>query len=296
MAENSPLISVILPTFNRAGVLPRAIDSVFDQSYKNVELIVVDDGSTDDTRQIMDKYGDKLIYIKQANQGVSAARNTGIRAARGQYIAFIDSDDKWMNSKLEDQLRFFNEHEKDNLALVCTNVVAIDLNGVHHDRRRFQPRNSSCILNVVDIFMDPYLGLPTVMLRTDCINKQNTFDESLESAEDIELYLRLTVTKNAGYLHKKLVEVYQSHNSLSASVTSYDDNIHVITRFLNQNQNLFTGYEKEICSLMHGVFMDYARTLLWHKQSAASRQQLRAALNYKISPGAILLYLKSFIR
>ena len=296
MIENTPLISVILPTFNRAGVLPRAIDSVLAQSYKSIELIVVDDGSTDDTRQVLERYGNKLICIKQHNRGVSAARNTGIRISKGKYLAFIDSDDKWMESKLEEQVRYFNNYEQDNLALVCTDIDIIDIKGTHHKRRRFMPRNSSCVLDVVDVFRDPYLGLPTVMIRADLVNKDSVFDESLNSAEDIDLYLRLMVNRKAGYIHKKLVDVYQSSNSLSASITSYDDNIRVITGFLKQHKELFVGYESEINQLMHGVFMDYAKTLLWKKKSRASREQLRNALHYKLSAGAVFLYLKSYIK
>lgn len=296
MFDPPPLVSVILPTFNRAGVLSRAIDSVLDQTYKNIELIIVDDGSTDNTGNFLKKYDNKLCYIHQSNRGVSAARNTGIRQAKGRFIAFIDSDDKWMPSKLEEQLRFFSDHNADNIALVCTDVDIIDFNGGHHERRRFIPRNSSCILNAVDVFKDPYLGLPTVMIRADAIDMNNVFDETLKSAEDLDFYLRITVNHNAGYLHKKLVEVYQSHNSLSATITSYDDNIRVITRFLEQHAKLFEGHKKEIHALLHGVFMDYARTLLWKKRSKESRKQVRYALQYKLSIQAMLLYLKSFIR
>ena len=291
-----PFISVILPTYNRSGVLKRAIDSVMEQSYKNFELIVVDDGSTDDTHHVLEQYGNKLIYIQQQNRGVSAARNTGIRTSKGQYIAFIDSDDKWKESKLDEQICYFNEHRQDNLALVCTDAETIDVNGRYHKRRRFMPRNSSCVLDVVDVFRDPYLGLPTVMIRADLVNKDSVFDESLKSAEDIDLYLRLMVNRKAGYIHKKLVDVYQSNNSLSTSITSYDDNLRVITGFLEQHKELFTSHESEINQLMHGVFMDYAKTLLWKRNSKASREQSRKAMRYKLSASSVFLYLKSYIR
>jgi len=292
----SPLVSVILPTYNRAGVLPRAIDSVFAQTYKNIELIVVDDGSTDDTPRILSHYGNNIKIISQKNKGVSAARNTGIRQARGDYIAFVDSDDKWLPSKLEDQIRFFQDHPNDNIALVCTDVQAIDIHGVQHERRRFTPRHASCILNVVDIFKDPYLGLPTVMIDTRLAGRDCLFDESLKSAEDIDLYLRIAVNHNAAYIHKKLVAVYQSPNSLSASLTSYDDNIRVIKRFLGAHFDLFKNHEKEIHGLMHGVFMDYARTLLWNRNNKASRAQIKEALKYGFSIGAIMLFVKTYIR
>ena len=107
----TPLVSIILPTFNRSHIIDRAITSVFGQTYTNYELIVIDDGSTDDTQALIMGHGDKIHYIKQDNHGVSAARNAGIRVAKGDYIAFIDSDDAWHSEKLEAQISFFNENK-----------------------------------------------------------------------------------------------------------------------------------------------------------------------------------------
>jgi glycosyltransferase involved in cell wall biosynthesis len=296
MTIQAALVSVILPTFNRADVVVRALNSVFDQTYKNLELIVIDDGSTDATSQVLKAYQDKIIYIKQANRGVSAARNAGIKKARGEYIAFIDSDDRWMPAKLDEQIKFFISHEQNKLALVCTDVEIVDTQGIHHDRRRFIPKISDCILSIIDVFKDPYLGLPTVMIKAEYLSNNIVFDEELKSAEDIDLYLRLCVHNNAGYIHKKLVEVHQSSNSLSASLSSYADNVHVITRFLDANTGLFKEYKNDVNQLMHRLLVDYATTLLWMGQNRESRAKLKLALQYKLSAKAIFLYLKSYIK
>ena len=111
-----PCVSVIVPTFNRAWILKEAIDSVLAQNYRDFELIVIDDGSTDHTRDILHPYRDRLTVIRQANAGVSAARNRGIRAASGRLIAFLDSDDLWLPGKLERQTAFFDATPE---AMVC---------------------------------------------------------------------------------------------------------------------------------------------------------------------------------
>jgi glycosyltransferase involved in cell wall biosynthesis len=99
-----PRVSVIIPTFNRAQFVTEAIDSVLSQSYKDYEIIVVDDGSTDDTKGTLKRYGEKIKYIYQKNSGVSAARNTGINEAKGVWVAFLDSDDEWIKNYLSVQV------------------------------------------------------------------------------------------------------------------------------------------------------------------------------------------------
>ena len=105
--KTNPRVSVIIPTYNRGWTLQAAMDSVLAQTYLDFELIVVDDGSSDDTAEILAAYGPEVKRIRQANAGVSAARNTGIRAARGELVAFLDSDDRWLPDKLKVQVDFF---------------------------------------------------------------------------------------------------------------------------------------------------------------------------------------------
>lgn len=101
---SDPLVSVIIPTFNRAGWLSESIDSVLHQTHPSVELIVVDDGSTDHTPDVVQAFGDRLTYLQQPNRGVSAARNVGVAASRGTWVAFLDSDDLWQPSKVAAQV------------------------------------------------------------------------------------------------------------------------------------------------------------------------------------------------
>ena len=102
--KSEPRVTVVIPTYNRAKVILRALETAFAQTYRNLEIIVVDDGSTDDTTAVLAPYWERIHYIHQSNQGASAARNRGIQEATGEFIAFLDSDDEWLPAKLERQI------------------------------------------------------------------------------------------------------------------------------------------------------------------------------------------------
>jgi len=123
MRKNNPLVSVIIPTFNRAFCICETIDSALAQSYNYIEIIVIDDGSTDSTRKLLEKYGSKINYLWQENAGVSAARNAGVRAAKGKWIAFLDSDDEWLPEKLEKQVDYACLHTE--IVAHATNTMLV---------------------------------------------------------------------------------------------------------------------------------------------------------------------------
>ena len=131
--SSNPCISVIIPTYNRCWILKEAIDSVLSQKFTDFEIIVVDDGSNDATAALLSAYGDQITTIYQENRGVSAARNAGILMAKGNYIAFLDSDDMWLPEKLSCQVDFFQSHPE---AVICQTDEIWIRNGV-----RVNPKN-----------------------------------------------------------------------------------------------------------------------------------------------------------
>jgi len=185
--DQNPKISVIIPTFNRGWVVREALDSVLEQDYRNFELIVVDDGSTDDTGSILSAYGQRLKVVTQPNRGVSAARNRGIAAARGDLIALLDSDDYWLPQKLAVQVEFFRQHPA--VEICQTEEIWIrNAARVNPGKRHRKPSG--------DIF-EPSLELclvspSAVMMRPQVFHRYGLFDEELPACEDYDLWLRIS--------------------------------------------------------------------------------------------------------
>ena len=183
---STPLVSVILPAYNRAWCIRQAVDSVLAQTYGKRELIVVDDGSTDGTGRLLHKYGGQISVISQPNRGVSAARNRGARAAAGDLIAFLDSDDLWLPEKLARQTAFFQEHPETR---ICQTEEIWIRNGIRVNPRIRHQKPSG------DIF-ERSLGLclvspSAVMIERKLLEEMGGFDESLPAAEDYDLWLRI---------------------------------------------------------------------------------------------------------
>jgi len=186
-SRNKPLVSVIIPTYNRGWILTEAIDSVLAQDYKDYELIVVDDGSTDNTREILDTYGRDIVVLRQTNKGVSAARNRGIAQAGGQLVAFLDSDDIWQPRKLSRQVDFF----KLNPDAVINQTEEIWIrNGVRVNPKDRHRKPSGMIF-------ERSLGLclvspSAVMIQKTLFDAVGVFDENLPACEDYDLWLRIS--------------------------------------------------------------------------------------------------------
>jgi glycosyltransferase involved in cell wall biosynthesis len=182
-----PKVSVIIPTYNRGWTLREAIDSVLAQEFADFELIVVDDGSTDHTREILDSHGQDIIVLRQPNQGVSAARNRGIDESHAQLVAFLDSDDLWLPQKLTRQVEFFKFNPD---ALICQTEETWLRNGVRVNPKRRHHKLSGMIF-------EPSLALclvspSAVMIRRTLFDTVGLFDESLPACEDYDLWLRVS--------------------------------------------------------------------------------------------------------
>jgi len=182
-----PAVSVIIPTHNRAGCLREAVDSVLAQEFRNFELIVVDDGSTDDTPRLLQEYGDAIRVLRQENRGVSAARNRGIAAARGALIAFLDSDDLWLPGKLDRQVEFFNSHAD---ALICqTEELWVRKGRRVNPGKRHRKRGGMIFEPSLDLCL---VSPSAVMVRRELFQRVGFFDESLPACEDYDLWLRVS--------------------------------------------------------------------------------------------------------
>ena len=181
-----PQVSVIIPTYNRAPLVEEAIRSALAQDFKDFELVVVDDGSTDGTRQTLKRYADSIAILHQENRGVSSARNAGIKHSQGAYISFLDSDDLWLPGKLSTQVSFFETHPQ---ALICQTEEIWLRKGVRVNPRKVHKKYSG------EIF-EHCLSLCRVspssaMIRRTLFDEVGLFDEDLPACEDYDLWLRV---------------------------------------------------------------------------------------------------------
>ena len=209
-----PTVSVIIPIYQRAHLVSQTIESVLAQTYTDYEIIVVNDGSTDNTKEVLACFGNKITTIHQENKGVSAARNTGINAAKGLYIAFLDSDDLWQPNKLEKQLAFFESNPK--IGLVYSDAFFFNEKGVLPDKWTsvYPPPP---VWQFLALFGRNFILTSTVVVRRECLDEVGLFDETLKSCEDYDLWLRIIEKFPIYFLNEPLGYYRQSANSLDSN-------------------------------------------------------------------------------
>lgn len=210
-AKARPLVSVVIPTFNRAGLLARALHSVRQQTYPNLEIIVVDDASRDDTATVVEKIGDPRVrYLRHAkNRGGSAARNTGVRAACGDFIAFLDDDDEWDPRKTEEQLRVLDNCD----AVLCTSNTPAGGAGRYDGKYN---------VDLDDLRRGYFTSGGTGVLMTKAhVLKEISFDESLPRYQDWDIFIRIAQKYPIGYLNRSFVKYNAgSHERITNKIAS----------------------------------------------------------------------------
>jgi len=198
-------VSVIIPTYNASRYVTEAVDSVLNQDYDNCEIIVVDDGSTDDTREALRKYEGKIRYIYQENGGPAKARNTGIISSQGDYIAFLDADDLWLPGKLRKQIDFLHRHSQ--YAMVYTDMKHVVEGKIVHEsylkERNYRYVSSGFIYE--NLLRECFIFTPTVIVERECLEKVGLFREDLRISEDYDLWLRIADEYEIGFLDEPLV-------------------------------------------------------------------------------------------
>jgi len=238
------LVSVIIPTHNRASLLRRAITSVLEQTYNNLEVIIVDDASNDETRKIISNIQDERIqYIRhKTNKGGSAARNSGIRAATGEYIAFLDDDDEWEPKKTEEQMKVLQKYD----AVLCTSDESTSGMAKHESRKT---------INQEDLRRGHFTAGGTGVLMTRAhVLKEIMFDESLPRYQDWDVFIRISQKYTIGYLNKPYVRYNEGpHNRISNKIINLpipqlEEQLHMVKKHKE-----FFGrkwFKRHMCSAM----------------------------------------------
>lgn len=220
---SAPLVSVIIPTYNSRQFVCQAIDSVLAQTIKDYEIIVVDDGSTDDTRQVLEnQYCGRIQYVYQENKERSAARNRGISLARGDYVAFLDADDSWLPKKLEAQLRLAKLAPQLGLIYGYANVVT-DAGVVVWTMGNYSFESDVLDGDLFEWFILCHsVPTPTVMVKRKCFETVGYFDENVTYCEDWDMWMRVAAKYPVGHVSKVVANYRVYHKFIPALYDKYD--------------------------------------------------------------------------
>jgi len=210
------LISVVIPSYNSAKLISAAIESVLSQTYQHFEIIIIDDGSSDNTETVVKSFTDSPVqYYYQNNAGPADARNNGIKKSKGEYIAFLDADDKWYPQKLELQLKVFENNE--NVCLVYTAMQNIEEGQVRRGIFRYKNyKNKNDFIKF--LLLNPISIVPTVLVKKAYLDQYGYFDPQLRTGEDWDLWLRLAIKAKFYYLDEVLAIRYKPITSITASI------------------------------------------------------------------------------
>jgi len=205
-----PLVSIILPTYNRAQTIGRSVKSVLTQTYSDFELIIVDDGSTDSTSEVVKSFRDSRIHYMQTdrNGGAALARNLGLRASRGEFIAFQDSDDEWFPDKLKRQVDILSSAPP-TVAFVYSDMIRVLLSGEETYFKSPTVRRGELLDTKGLEYQVHGIGLVTVMLRRACLDEVGYFDEGFPRFIDLDLFIRLAKAFAAQYIREPLAYYYE---------------------------------------------------------------------------------------
>lgn len=225
-------VSVVIPTYNSVRFVTEAIDSVLAQTFTNFEILVIDDGSTDNTKEVLaEKYGNSIYYFYKENGGVSRARNFGIENAIGKYVAFLDADDVWMPEKLEKQVSLMESDEKISLTYVATQKVDKDLHYLSSiAANTYEDYTESLLLNLNIVAG----SCSSAMVRREILLQTDGFDSKFTTYADWEFWLRLSLLTKFAPINEELVKYRVVKGSMSSKPeVTKKDALGVLDKFFN---------------------------------------------------------------
>jgi glycosyltransferase involved in cell wall biosynthesis len=213
------LVSVVIPTYNRSSDVVLAVESVLAQRYQPVESLVVDDGSTDDTKTALQRFGEHIHYFKQEQSGPAAARNRALLQAQGKYLAFLDADDLWLPGKLDRQVAFMDARPETVLSYTDYTRGSRGETGEQSQLQHYRHKGSPDPFH--DLFRENFIHTSTVMVRRDVLAASGLFDPGLRGSEDLDWWIRLTQVGQFGYLNEVLTRVRRHAGNLSETLGFY---------------------------------------------------------------------------
>lgn len=267
------MISVIIPTYNRAHLLKRAINSVLNQTYKDIEVIIVDDCSEDNTKEVVNSIESKKIrYIRlENNSGACKARNVGIKKSSGEYIAFLDSDDEWCPDKLEKQYNYLIMNE--------SNIVVCNYNYEKWNKTKLAMRKSNNFITYDELLYKNYVTTGAILTKKSILEDVGFFDESMPRYQDWELALRISKKYKIGFMDEPLLTLHYQQNSITNS-TSKKKKYIALEKMYKENKK---GYDKNHIAKAHlswsmGMYSLYSDDI---KMNLLKDGVYAAGVNYK---------------
>jgi glycosyltransferase involved in cell wall biosynthesis len=236
VTDNLPIVSIILPTYNCASFLPLSIGTILSQTYNSYEIIVVDDGSTDNTKEVLYPFMQRIKYIRlEQNKGLPTARNIGIRSAQGKYTAFIDADDLWLPEKLQTDIEYFETHPE--VSMVYSKHINIDEKGNNFNGNTKKQLPSGNIFT--QLFSEQnFIITSSVVVRKNVFETTGLFDERLFNCQDWDMWLRIAFHFKVAGINKPLVKYRHNPHSLS------------------KNRNNVLKYQKMVIDKIYTAFKD----------------------------------------
>jgi len=293
MNTAQPLVSIIIPAYNCHAYIGEALNSVLNQDYPHKQIIVVNDGSTDATMQVLQAFGDRIDIVDQHNQGPAAARNTGLDKARGSYVSFLDGDDIWCPGKLTAQVDYLQEHHQVGMVFSNWNVWYPSAGGVfaQADRGCQEPaahpvvEEALCGWIYTDLLLDCVVHTITAMIRAEVVEKVGRFDTTLLCGEDYNYWLRVSrITP----IHKlrPILAAYRHHGgNITAKPKPIDYEYEVIERAV-QSWGLAgpqggkplpkQAYQQRMAALS----FSYGYSHFWHGSAASAKQGFQRCLHH----------------
>ena len=239
--KNVADISIVIPTYNRCELLKRAIDSVLDQTINVREIIIVDNGSTDNTYEMISSLYPEITYIHEKRKGVSIARNLGIKNSQSSWIAFLDSDDAWVPQKLEKQL-FFTNNIKKNYRLIHTNEIWYKNNKFKNQLKKHQKSGGDIFQKSLELCC---ISPSSAFIKKEIFDDYGFFDEGLEVCEDYDMWIRITSKEEVGFLDNPLVIKYGGHDDQLSKKYWGMDRFRIKSLEKNLKNNWFTSEQKK---------------------------------------------------
>jgi glycosyltransferase involved in cell wall biosynthesis len=289
---NAPQLSVIIPTYNRGYCIAKAIHSALEQSLTDFEIVISDDGSTDDTADVVRALDSPRVrLVRKNNGGCSSARNFGIANVSTEYVAFLDSDDTWDRDWLRVALDIMQRDA--TIGAVYGSLELVRSSGATYGKMDLTGGGAHSIASVPYV-IEHCAGLlgSNVVARRTVVESVGRWDESFKTSGDLDFGLRLAVATRVALVAGPMIKLVETQGSLSKNVNT-GNRLRVLDKFESQHPDLARQHAALIRRSRARILRSYGEDLLWFGRTAEARAQLRASLRQRLSPGTLWMLLKA---